>query len=153
MLVAASPHDAIADTHWYRPAFDAFLTHEAQAAGAEFLDETRSTTSAFEGDAARLDLARAGATRVADARFVIDASGPRGFLHRLLGLAEAPTAWLPPTEGLYTHFEGVARWDDAVRPEAGVPYPVDAAALHHVFPGGGSGCCASTTGSRAQARP
>ena len=29
LLVAASPHDEVADTHWYRPAFDAFLAHEA----------------------------------------------------------------------------------------------------------------------------
>ena len=136
LLVGASPHDAIADTHWYRPAFDEFLTHEAQAAGAELLDQTRIDRVRLEADAARLDLTRAGTTRTLTARFLVDASGPRGALHRLLELEEAPTRWLPATEGLYTHFEDVARWDDAVRPEAGVPYPVDAAALHQVFPGG-----------------
>ena len=31
LLVAASPHDAIADTHWYRPAFDA--VPDARSAG------------------------------------------------------------------------------------------------------------------------
>jgi FADH2 O2-dependent halogenase len=37
---------------------------------------------------------------------------------------------------LYTHFEGVARWD-SIRPAAGTPpYPQDEAAVHHVFPGG-----------------
>src|SRR4029079_5054666 len=34
LLDAASPHDAIADTHWYRPAFDHALVDEAQGAGA-----------------------------------------------------------------------------------------------------------------------
>lgn len=136
LLVAASPHDGIADTHWYRPAFDAFLTNEAQDAGAELLDQTRIERIAFHGDTAQLDLTRSGVSTSLTARFVVDASGPRGALHRLLGLEETAPTWLPPTEGLYTHFEGVARWDEAVRPDAGVPYPVDAAALHQVFPGG-----------------
>src|SRR5690242_14057909 len=30
LLVAASPHDEIADTHWYRPEFDQALAEEAQ---------------------------------------------------------------------------------------------------------------------------
>ena len=136
VLVGASPHDEIADTHWYRPTFDQFLTREAQNAGAELLDQAHIDRVRFESDAARLDVTRAGAARTLTARFVIDASGPRGALHRLLDLDEAPTRWLPPTEGLYTHFEGVARWDEAVRPETGVPYPVDDAAVHQVFPGG-----------------
>ena len=72
------------------------------------------------------------------AGFVIDASGTRGFLHRALGLAEQPLTWLPPTQALYTHFEGVRRFEET--PAAGFeeqpPFPVDAAALHHVFPGG-----------------
>ena len=49
LLVGASPHDAIADTHWYRPAFDEFLTHEAQEAGAELLDQTRIDRIRLEG--------------------------------------------------------------------------------------------------------
>src|SRR6187549_3036435 len=41
LLVAASPNDAVADTHWYRPDFDLALVRHAQAAGAIYLDETR----------------------------------------------------------------------------------------------------------------
>ena len=136
LLVGASPHDEIADTHWYRPAFDAFLANEAQESGAHLLDQTLIERIAFHGDTAQLDLVRAGVSRSLAARFVVDASGPRGALHRLVGFEETPTAWLPPTEGLFTHFEGVARWDEAVSPDSGVPYPVDAAAVHQVFPGG-----------------
>src|SRR5687768_3090155 len=33
LLVAASPHDQIADTHWYRPDFDHLLVQLAQAEG------------------------------------------------------------------------------------------------------------------------
>jgi FADH2 O2-dependent halogenase len=136
LLVAASPHDAIADTHWYRPQFDQALVEEAQHAGAEYLDMTRLERLSHHGDRSTLDGEREGRAVHVNARFVIDASGPRGFLQRALHLDQAPLRWLPPTQGLYTHFEGVERWDQ-LRPDAGCPpYPVDDAALHHVFPGG-----------------
>jgi hypothetical protein len=41
LLVGASPHDEIADTHWYRPDFDHALLREAEAEGAVYLDQTR----------------------------------------------------------------------------------------------------------------
>jgi FADH2 O2-dependent halogenase len=34
LLMAASPNDEVADTHWYRPDFDWALVQEAEAAGA-----------------------------------------------------------------------------------------------------------------------
>src|SRR4029434_9897930 len=43
LLVAASPHNAVADTHWYRPAFDHFLVSHAQSLGATYLDEATVT--------------------------------------------------------------------------------------------------------------
>ena len=46
LLVAASPHDEIADTHWYRPDFDHFLVREAERAGARYLDEVALSTCA-----------------------------------------------------------------------------------------------------------
>ena len=111
LLVAASPHDAIADTHWYRPEFDQALVEEAQRAGADYLDMTRLESLSHHGDGSILDGEREGRPIRVRARFVIDASGPRGFLHRALRLEETPLRWLPPTQGLYTHFEGVERWD------------------------------------------
>lgn len=135
LMVAASPHDAIADMHWYRPDFDLALVNEAQAEGAEYLDMTRLDRVQYRGDDAILDGERSGQSIRITTRFVIDASGPRGFLHGALRLGEAATRWLPPTEGLYTHFEQVDRWD-WLRPTPGTPYPIDDAALHHVFPGG-----------------
>jgi FADH2 O2-dependent halogenase len=136
LLVAASPHDAIADTHWYRPDFDHWLVREAEVEGAIHLDETRVTRVGFEGDLVSVDASRHGRTLRVHARFLVDASGPRGALYRALDLGDAPTAWLPPTQGLYTHFTGVTRWD-ALYPQTNTPpYGVDDAALHHVFPGG-----------------
>jgi len=138
LLVAASPHDAIADTHWYRPDFDQALAHEAEAEGAIVLDQTRLDRMAMGAGRVTLEGERDRQPVRIGAGFVIDASGPRGFVSRALGLGEAPRRWLEPTQGLYTHFEGVDRWDALVpaAPEEAPPYPIDDAALHHVFPGG-----------------
>lgn len=138
MLVAASPRDEIADTHWYRPDFDHFLAREAQEAGALYLDRTRLDRAAMHDAGMLLEGERAGEALTVSARLVVDASGPRGFLHRALGLGEKPFATLPRTEALYAHFRGVRRLD-ALAPFAGgeaPPYPVDDAAVHHVFPEG-----------------
>src|SRR5437867_1837799 len=82
LLVAASPRDEIADTHWYRADFDHFLVREAQALGVEYLDQTRIETVTFKGQSVQLDGDRAGKRVSVRARFIVDASGPRGFLHR-----------------------------------------------------------------------
>ena len=111
LLVAASPHDEIADTHWYRPDFDHALVQEAQAEGAVYLDSTRLDRLRREGDRTILEGERDGRPVRITARFVIDASGPRGFVQRALGLEEAPLPLAARTQGLYTHFEGVERWD------------------------------------------
>ena len=136
LLVAASPHDEIADTHWYRPDFDLALVQEAQSEGAVYLDGTRLDRLRREGDHSILEGERDGRPVRITAGFVIDASGPRGFVQRALGLTEAPCRWLPPTQGLYTHFAGVARWDSVTPSPTTPPYPIDDAAVHHVFPGG-----------------
>ncbi len=135
LLVAASPHDEIADTHWYRPDVDHFLVREAEAEGATYLDETVLDGARFDDDFALLEGSGHGRRVQVAARFVVDASGPRGFLHRALSLPEAPLRFLPATQGLYSHFSDVERFDDHF-PVAEPPYPVDDAAVHHVFPGG-----------------
>jgi FADH2 O2-dependent halogenase len=138
LLVAASPHDRIADTHWYRPDVDQFLAQEATDAGAEYIDDLE-LTAIGEAPARTLLAGRRGTRNLQiEARFVVDASGPRGFLHRVLGLGERPFKWLPPTQALFTHFTGVDRWEDSSSSPSSLlpPFPVDDAALHHVFPGG-----------------
>jgi len=135
LMVAASPHDEVGDTHWYRPDFDHNLVREAEAAGAIYLDDTTIDRVAFQHDGATLEGSRRGQAVHITASFVVDASGPRGFLARALDLEAPALRWLPPTQGIYTHFTGVRRWDELM-PESGTPYPSDDAALHHVFPGG-----------------
>jgi len=138
LLVTASPSDEVADTHWYRPDFDAFLVEEARDAGVEYLDGTRIGTIAFESGKFRIDACRCGKGIALRSRFLVDASGRCGALHDALGIARVTPPNFPPTQGLFTHFEGVRRLDEMGIPGGPEvpPYPVDDAAVHHVFPGG-----------------
>src|SRR5882672_10378870 len=136
LLVAASPRDEIADTHWYRPDFDHLLVRKAEELGVEFLDETSLSGARFSESGVELDAQRGGHSLTLRAKFVVDASGPRGFLHRALNLGETSFATLSPSQALYSHFEGVRRWDELHASPDQSPYPADDAALHHVFDGG-----------------
>ncbi len=136
LLVAASPHDAIGDTHWYRPDFDAFWVRECVDAGITYLDDTELARPRHAGERVVLDGRRHGEPVAIAAAFVVDASGPRGYLARTWPIADAPLRWSPPTQALFAHFEGVARFDATAPLETGPPFPVDDAALHHVFDGG-----------------
>src|SRR5204863_6967764 len=77
LLVAASPHNGIADTHWYRPEFDHFLVGEAQALGAEYLDEATIDGIVPWADGVALSGQRHGQELKLRAGFVVDATGPR----------------------------------------------------------------------------
>src|SRR5687767_14547527 len=135
LLVGASPHDDVADTHWYRAEFDQFLVHEAQSLGVDYLDETKLTSVVPSPASLRLEGARGGNRIEIRARFLVDATGPHGFLHHAFELPASRFPELPHIDGLYTHFVDVHRWDELM-PCARAPYPPDDAAVHHVFPGG-----------------
>jgi FADH2 O2-dependent halogenase len=138
LLVAASPHDEIADTHWYRADVDHFLVQHAQKLGVQYLDEVELQTISESDAEIAVEGRRHNGPLAIRAKFLVDATGPRGFLHRALGLTEAPLPDYPATQSLFTHFTGVARLDDqtAGLPGERPPYPVDDAAVHHVFDGG-----------------
>ena len=136
LLVAASPHDRIADTHWYRADFDAFLVNEAQSLGVDYIDEVKLAELAPCGDGVTLHGQKDGQPVSFHARFVVDATGPRGFVHRALRLPEAKLPNYLSTQALYSHFSGVKRLDQIERTAGIPPYPVDDAAVHHVFDGG-----------------
>jgi FADH2 O2-dependent halogenase len=136
LLVAASPHDSIADTHWYRADVDQFLMEEALRAGTEYIDEVRLNRIEFVGDDCRLSGERKGQSISIRARMIIDASGPRGFLHRALDLGSRKFETMPQTDALFSHFENVQRWDALNSYSEAPPYPIDDAAVHHIFPGG-----------------
>jgi FADH2 O2-dependent halogenase len=138
LLVGASPNEEIADTHWYRPDFDHYLVAQAQKLGVTYLDETELTSAREEANGLILTGARHGERLEIAAEFVIDATGPRGFLCQALGLPEKIPAHLPPTQGLFSHFENVGALPEYFFTPGQIPppYPPEQAAVHHIFPGG-----------------
>ncbi len=134
-MVGASPNETVADTHWYRPDFDHRLVREAQALGVDYRDETEIGGVEETADGIRLEILRAGRAETLTANFLIDASGPRGFLHRALRLPEKVVEGFPATQGLFTHFADVAKLPEYFMPGQ-PPYPPEQAAVHHVFDGG-----------------
>ncbi len=134
LLVAASPHDAIADTHWYRPAFDAHLTALALRAGVRYLEPAAPVAAEVEASGVRLCLETPGGPYTLAARFVVDATGPAAWLARHLGHRPEPHPHLPERVALYAHFRNVARadnWLDDRRDRW--PYRPDDAAVHHLL--------------------
>ena len=138
LLVAASPCDEVSDTHWLRSDVDQFLVQEAVSLGAEYLDQLDLDAVEWHDADVTLSGMRRGIQQRIRAKFVIDASGPRGLLSRVLRLDAGGFAGYPDTQALYSHFTGVARCADMAEfaTREPPPYPVDAAALHHVFDGG-----------------
>ena len=138
LLIAASPHDEIADTHWYRADFDSFLVAQAQVIGVDYLDETRIDRFVEGRDEVSFDATKDGETIEFRAGFAVDATGPHGMLHRALQITEASFPDYPATQALYSHFSGVelpcesAQSNERELP----PYPAENAAVHHVFEGG-----------------
>ena len=147
LLVAASPHDGIADTHWYRADIDHFLVQHAQRVGVEYLDQVALQTITESETEISLLGRRKNEEVSVRARFVVDATGPRGFLHHALGLTESTLPDFPATQALFSHFNDVgdivaqvsaANCTDSADAADTVcaPYPVDDAAVHHIFDGG-----------------
>jgi FADH2 O2-dependent halogenase len=135
LLVAASPHAEISDTHWFRADFDSFLVQHAEALGVIYLDEVKVDQVVCRETGASLSGFRHGARFSIETQFLIDATGPRGLLHNALGLGESPLPHFPSTQALYSHFSGVTRPAPGGESKS-APYPPEDAAVHHVFDGG-----------------
>ncbi len=140
LLVAASPNDDVADTHWYREEFDHFLVKEAISAGVRYEDRIRIFPERVRRlrDSWEIRAEKGGRTFTFEGNLLVDATGRDGVLSSALGVEEAGPAGLPSTESLFTHFVGVRRLGELAEfssPET-PPYPVDDAAVHHVLDGG-----------------
>lgn len=136
LMVGASPNEEIADAHWYRPEFDQYLAEQAENLGVTYWDQTELVTAREKSTAMYLAGSRKGQIFEIDADFVIDASGPRGFLFRALGLRETNFREFPSTQALFSHFENVTPFPINHLNGKAPPYPAEQAAIHHVFPGG-----------------
>jgi tetracycline 7-halogenase / FADH2 O2-dependent halogenase len=72
LLVAASPYDEVADTHWYRAEFDHFLVREAQSMGAEYLDRVALESVERDGESMTLRGRRGDHLVAFQSRFVVE---------------------------------------------------------------------------------
>ena len=138
LLVAASPRDEIADTHWYRADFDHHLVDEAVRIGVSYLDRVEMHRVVENKRGMQLTGTRGGEEIEIETGFVVDASGPRGCLHRMLHLDELPLPDMPSTSAVYCHFTGVRRLAETgmIALSDQPPYSIDDAAVHHIFDGG-----------------
>lgn len=134
LLVAASPHDEIGDTQWYRADVDAFLMQQARELGVAYLDQTRIEEVECDESGVLLQGTRIGEQFSVRAKFLIDATGPRGLLHHALHLEEASLPGYLHTQALWSHFAGVTRPENTTLGTP--PYPPEDAAVHHLFDGG-----------------
>ena len=139
LLVAASPNADLGDMHWHRSDVDQFYMTLACQYGVTYFDNADVTSiESRQNGRERLTFARDGDDTVIDARFIIDASGTRGCLSKLLRIPEEKFKNYPNTRTVFSHFSGVqpcASLSD-YKSVTSAPYPVDDAAVHHVFPGG-----------------
>jgi len=137
LLVAASPNDAIADAHWVRADVDHHFVQLAQHAGAEYHDRVELREVVSRNRAWRLAGQREGTPFDTSADFVIDATGPAGFVAKQLGISSAMSRINLRTRVVYGHFSAVgdfvalAQASGAAIPVG--PYPDQRAAVHHMI--------------------
>jgi FADH2 O2-dependent halogenase len=136
LLVAASPADEVADTQWLRADFDHFLVKKVVEAGLLYHDLTAIEAIA-PGPPWKLTGRREGEPVEITANFLVDASGAGGALARALGIPSEPAALATHSWAVFSHFEGIERWQEVVAERGGrvdeYPYHADDAALHHIL--------------------
>jgi FADH2 O2-dependent halogenase len=135
LLVAASTDDIQSDTNWLRADFDAFLVTKVQEAGIAYFDLTE-IVSAEKNISWNF---HTNGEKSADitAAFFIDATGSGGLLDGLLGIKSSSDAFLTNSFAVFSHFNDVPRWMDALQqagiPTGDFPYDPDNSALHQVL--------------------
>ncbi|MEA2763528.1 MAG: tetracycline 7-halogenase / O2-dependent halogenase, partial [Gemmatimonadaceae bacterium] len=133
LLVAASPHDSLSDTHWLRADVDHHFVRQAIGAGVDYRDRTELTNAEFGADSVLLSGHREGSPLELRANFVIDASGPGGFLARRLSIPSGLDRTETRSAIVFGHFAGVRPMEDAVPGMPEGPYKDDWAAVHHLI--------------------
>ena len=133
LLVAASPHDSLSDTHWLRADVDHHFVREAIVAGVDYRDRVELASADVASDSVRLMGNQGGAGLELRANFVIDASGPGGFLARQLSIPSGLKHTETRSALVFSHFDGVRLMNDIVPGMPKGPYPDDWAAVHHLI--------------------
>ena len=133
LLVAASPRDSLSDTHWLRADVDHHFVRQAMAAGVDYRDRVELTRADIASDLLRVSGSRNGAAFELRANFLIDASGPGGFLARQLSIPSGLERTETRSAIVFSHFDGVRLMSDVVPGMPEGPYPDDWAAVHHLI--------------------
>lgn len=133
LLVAASPNDHVADTHWLRADVDHHFVHAAVAAGVHYADHIELSGVAVGSGGVQLTGTRNDAPFAIEAGFVVDASGANGFLARQLGIPSALDRVETHSALLASHFDGVGLMAEVLPTLPPGPYPDDWAAVHHII--------------------
>ncbi|MGQ0714162.1 MAG: NAD(P)/FAD-dependent oxidoreductase [Gemmatimonadaceae bacterium] len=133
LLVAASPSVAAADTHWLRADVDHHFVREAIAAGVDYRDRVELTGADVASGGVRLTGQRDGASFDLHAGFVIDASGPGGFLARQLSIPSGLERTRTRSALVFSHFSDVRTMSEVAAGLPEGPYPDDWAAVHHLI--------------------
>lgn len=139
LMVAASPNDLVADTHWLRRDVDDHLVRRAIDEGVDYYDRT-----VIED----LELTDRGVHLVAHAEdsglhhfsadYLVDASGPDGAVAKKLEIPSRLDRVPFATSLLFGHFENLEPFAQvATGAHLGDgPYPEEKAAVHHLLQGG-----------------
>ena len=133
LLVAASPHDSLSDSHWVRADIDHHFVREAIAVGVDYRDQVELTATDIAADSVRVTGTRNGSAFELSANFLIDASGPGGFLARQLSIPSGLEQTETRAAIVFSHFDGIRLMNDVVPGMPAGPYPDDWAAVHHVI--------------------
>ena len=133
LLVAASPNDMVADTHWLRADVDHHFVRMAVDAGVDYRDRVELSQATTTDRSVTISGSRNGERCRLSAKFVIDASGPGGFLARQLSLRSALRRTHTRSGVLFSHFRDVRDMQDVVPGLGDAPFPEDWAAVHHLI--------------------
>jgi FADH2 O2-dependent halogenase len=112
---------------------DHHFVREAVAAGVDYRDNVELTAAEFIPTGAELTASRRGEKFAVRASFVVDASGPGGFLARQLAIPSGLDATLTRASLVFSHFDDVRLMKDVVPGLPAGPYPDDWAAVHHII--------------------
>lgn len=133
LLVAASPHESLSDTHWLRADVDHHFVRQAVAAGVDYRDRAEITDADIAADSVRVSGNQNGTPFTLRANFLIDASGPGGFLARQLSIPSGLEQTQTRSAIVFSHFDGVRLMNEIAPGLPEGPYPDDWAAVHHVI--------------------
>lgn len=137
LLVAASPNDAVADTHWLREDVDHLLVRRALAGGVTYLDRSEVVDVESRRGGFRVTAERDGKRLTVSADVLIDASGAGGVLARWMPIRSGLEQLRLNTGLVFGHFADVPLFAETALGNGGRfsvgPYPDERAAVHHML--------------------